>query len=85
METFPIVKRKDEDKYESFYSPIPFVRECCEKYRNPETGKKTTKYATKAVIMEIYARMKSAMETGIPYKTILDPPPADPLCTHNVE
>ena len=56
METFPIVKRKDEQRY--------------------------GEYRTKRVILEIYDEMKRAMETGEPYRTRLDPPPADPAVAH---
>ncbi len=56
METFPIVKRKDEQKYDS--------------------------YRTKELILEIYDKMTESIETGRPYETILDPPPADPSVAH---
>ena len=56
METFPIVKRKDIQKYGD--------------------------YRTKLTILKIYDEMKKAMETGKLYKTILDPPPADPRVAH---
>jgi len=82
METFPIVRRKDEDKYDSFYGGIPFVKECCERYTNPITKEKGTKYATKSVIMDIYDRMTESMKSGIPYQTVLNPPPGDLTCTH---
>ena len=39
-------------------------------------------YRTKRVILEIYDKMKEAMDTGNPYQTILNPPPADPSLTH---
>jgi hypothetical protein len=39
-------------------------------------------YRTKRVILEIYDRMLQAIESGQPYKTILDPPPADSRCCH---
>ena len=52
METFPIVKRRDEAAH--------------------------GEYRTKRVILEIYDEMQQAMETGRPYQTRLDPPPADP-------
>jgi hypothetical protein len=52
MDTFPIVKRKDEEKY--------------------------GEYRTKRVILEIYDEMAEAIRTGIPYKTLLDPPPGPP-------
>ena len=56
METFPIVKRKDEQKY--------------------------GEYRAKRVILEIYDAMAEAMRTGKPYRTLLDPPPADPRVAH---
>jgi hypothetical protein len=56
METFPIVKRKDEQKY--------------------------GEYRTKRIILEIYDAMAEAMRTGKPYRTLLDPPPADPSVAH---
>ncbi len=49
METFPIVKRKDEQRYGSF--------------------------RTKELILEVYYAMAGAIRTGVPYQTILDPPP----------
>jgi len=56
METFPIVKRKDEKQY--------------------------GEYRTKRVILEIYDEMRRAMETGEPYRTRLEPPPADAAVAH---
>lgn len=56
MDTFPIVKRKDEQQY--------------------------GEYRTKRVILEIYDDMAKAMHTGEPYRTRLDPPPADPCVAH---
>ncbi len=56
MDTFPIVCRKDEEKY--------------------------GEYRTKRVILEIYDAMHRAIQTGQPYQTLLDPPPADPSLTH---
>jgi hypothetical protein len=50
LETFPIVKRKDERAH--------------------------GEYRTKRVILDIYNAMQQAMETGMPYHTQLDPPPA---------
>jgi hypothetical protein len=52
METFPIVKRKDEANL--------------------------GEYRTKSVILEMYEAMQKAIETGELYRTLLDPPPADP-------
>ena len=51
LETFPIVKRKDEQAH--------------------------GKYRTKRVILDIYNAMQQAMETGTPYHTRLDLPPAN--------
>jgi hypothetical protein len=56
METFSIVKRKDEQKYGDF--------------------------RTKLQILDIYDRMKLAIDTGGQYQTLLDPPPADPRVSH---
>jgi hypothetical protein len=50
LETFPIVKRKDEQAH--------------------------GEYRTKRVILDTYDMMQQAMETGTPYHTRLDPPPA---------
>ena len=52
METFPIVKRKDEASYGL--------------------------YRTKEKILEIYDKMKHAINTGKSYQTELDPPPGPP-------
>lgn len=52
METFPVVKRKDEAAYGT--------------------------YRTKETILDIYDQMKIAIETGVPYKTPLNPPPGPP-------
>ena len=39
-------------------------------------------YRTKDTILSIYDDMAEAIRTGKPYKTRLDPPPADPACRH---
>jgi len=39
-------------------------------------------YRTKRVILEIYDAMAEASCTGKPYRTLLDPPPADPRVAH---
>ena len=54
METFPIVRRKDERKY--------------------------GEYRTKRVILEVYDAMQEAKSRGQPYRSDLEPPPADPGC-----
>lgn len=39
-------------------------------------------YRTKEAILDIYDRMQQAIDTGVPYETVLDPPPAHPSLTH---
>ena len=39
-------------------------------------------YRTRRVILGIYDAMQQAIETGPPYQTLLDPPPADPRVAH---
>jgi hypothetical protein len=56
LETFPIVRRRDEGKYGHF--------------------------RTKALILHAYREMAGAVAAGTPYRTSLDPPPADPCASH---
>ena len=56
VETFPIVRRKDETRY--------------------------GEYRTKRVILDLYDAMLTGAATREPYRTVLDPPPADPSCCH---
>lgn len=53
---------------------FPIVRKSDEKAHH--------EYRTKRVILEIYDAMAEAERTGIPYQTLLDPPPADPRVAH---
>jgi len=39
-------------------------------------------YRTKDTILQIYDAMQHAIDTGEPYQTLLDPPPADPRVAH---
>ena len=39
-------------------------------------------YRTQRVILEIYDALTEAMQTGMPYRSRLDPPPADPKRCH---
>ncbi len=39
-------------------------------------------YRTKRLILEVYDAMASAIGAAQPYRTVLDPPPADPSCAH---
>ena len=43
------------------------------------------RYRTKDTILEIYDEMAEADRTGVPYRTRLDPPPADPSVAHSAE
>ncbi len=56
---------------------FPIVR------RNDE--KAHGEYRTKRVILEIYDAMSDAAQSGRPYQTRLDPPPADPRIAHPKE
>jgi hypothetical protein len=56
LDTFPIVKRKEEEAH--------------------------GEYRTRRVILESYEAMQRAVETGEPYQTRLDPPPANPRVAH---
>ena len=44
--------------------------------------KRYDEYRTKRVVLDIYDAMQEAAFTGLPYQTLLDPPPADPRCCH---
>jgi len=57
MDSFPIVRRKDEEKHNG-------------------------DYRTKRVILELYDAIAESIRTGEPYRTLLEPPPADPRCCH---
>ena len=39
-------------------------------------------FRTARVILDVYDRMAGAARTGVPYATLLDPPPAGPRVTH---
>ena len=56
MDTFPIVKRKDQQAH--------------------------GEYRTKRLILERYIALAEAIATGVPYETVLEPPPADPAVAH---
>lgn len=42
-------------------------------------------YRTKRTILEIYDTLAESIQSGQPYETRLDPPPADPRCCHQTE
>jgi len=55
------------------YIPIAVKRK-----DKPRSGE----YRTKRVVLEIYDAMAEVIRTGKPYRTLLDPPPADPRLAH---
>jgi len=59
MDTFPIVKQKDEEKFGD--------------------------YRTKLQILKIFDLMQEAINSGEPYQTLVDPPPADPNVAHSAD
>ncbi|HXH23608.1 MAG TPA: S24 family peptidase, partial [Vicinamibacterales bacterium] len=66
------VQRDDVDY---IMDTFPIVR------RNDEAA--YGEYRTKRVILELYDQMQRAIDTGVPYQTVLDPPPADPRVAHD--
>ncbi len=68
MDTFPIVKRKDEARTSEKNAAGEVV--------------KPGRYITKDTILEIYDAMAEAMQSGEPYQTKLHPAPADISCRH---
>lgn len=68
MDTFPIVRRKDEARTEETNPAGEVI--------------KPGRYITKDTILEIYDALAESMKSGQPYQTRLDPPPADPSCCH---
>ena len=42
-------------------------------------------YRTKRVILDIYTAIQQALTTGEPYRTLLDPSPADPQIAHEAK
>lgn len=43
---------------------------------------KHSEYRTRRVILEVFDRMTGAARTGVPYQTLLNPPPGDPRLAH---
>ena len=68
MDTFPIVKRKDEARTAKKNAAGEVV--------------KPGRYITKDTILEIYDALQESIRTGAPYQTRLTPTPADPRCCH---
>ncbi|MCX6873018.1 MAG: hypothetical protein NTW21_04315 [Verrucomicrobia bacterium] len=40
-------------------------------------------YRTQQTILEIHDALAESMQSGHPYQTFLDPPPAGPACCHS--
>jgi hypothetical protein len=57
MESFPIVKRKDERAHRD--------------------------YRTKRIILDRYDGLAEAIGSGVPYESILEPPPTDRIVAHS--
>jgi hypothetical protein len=68
LDTFPIVRRKDIARTE--------IKNQSGEVTQPGT------YITKDTILTIYDAMQTAIDTGTPYQTRLNPPPADPRVAH---
>lgn len=64
---------RDETDY--IMDQFPVVRD--------EDIKKYGAYRTKDTILSIHDSMQHSIDTGEPYQTLLDPPPADPRVAHN--
>jgi hypothetical protein len=65
----------DRDDVDYVLDTFPIVR------RNDE--KAHGEFRTKRLILERYDALVTAARTGAPYRTPLDPPPADPRCAHD--
>ncbi|ADB18088.1 putative type II DNA modification enzyme [Pirellula staleyi DSM 6068] len=69
---------------ESFPQPrdaVSYIMDTFPIVRRKDIAKHGT-YRTKDTILNVYDAMQTAIRTGIPYQTILDPPPADPRVAH---
>lgn len=67
----------DRDDVDYVLDTFPIVR----KYDEWDHGE----FRTKRLIVERYDAMAKAMDTGKPYETVLDPPPADPQVAHSYQ
>lgn len=68
MNTFPIVRRKDEARTEETNAAGEVI--------------KPGRYITKDTILEIYDALAESQRTGQPYQTRLNLPPANPRCCY---
>ncbi|ODA29726.1 Eco57I restriction-modification methylase domain-containing protein [Planctopirus hydrillae] len=69
---------------ESFLQPryaVSYIMDTFPIVRRKDIAKHGS-YHTKDTILKIYDAMQTAIRTGIPYQTLLDPPPADPRVAH---
>ena len=69
LDTFPIVRRKDEAHTAEKNSAGEVI--------------KPGRYITKDTILEIYDALAESMKSGQPYQTRLDPPPGDMRACHS--
>jgi hypothetical protein len=67
--------------YDIARDDVDYIMDTFRIWREKEE-KQYGEYRTKRVILEIYDEMRQAMDTGEPYRTMLQPPPADPSLAH---
>lgn len=68
--------------YELSSEQVSFVLDTFELVRDSDE-KSHSEYRTKRLILERYEAIAKATDTGEPYETALDPPPADPRLAHD--
>lgn len=84
LDSFPIVRRYDEAKYKlTVYPGDPRYPQDLSKHEVDADGAvEMPDYRTKRVILAIYDEMQRCIDTGVPYQTLLSPPPASPEVAH---
>ena len=68
--------------YELDRSDVEYILDTFERVGKNDT-KQWGEYRTKRLILERYDAMVEADRSGQPYRTVLDPPPADPSVAHD--
>ncbi len=61
---------------------IAYLMDTFDVLKNRDLREQGGEYRTKRVVLEIYNEMAEAMQSGKPYQTRLDPPPAHPDAAH---
>ena len=62
---------------------VEYILDSLEMIRSRE-NRELGHYRTKLLVLKAYDRMQLAIETGEPYQSLLDPPPADPRVAHPI-